>query len=96
MTFQYLFVFKFRRSFLLGFYFIYFITLLKIVRALKISYKILFVFIAGVYQSGASNKAYVDYVYVGGSQNPMSEVITNGNVSFITYLPHGSYDIRYL
>jgi len=50
----------------------------------------------GVYPSGADNKMYVDYYYVGGGQNPLSNAIPKGSLTFKTYLPNGKYDYRYL
>lgn len=50
----------------------------------------------GVYPHSASNHMYVDYMYVGGTQNPTSEVLPSGNVTFTTFLPQGKYDVRYL
>jgi len=51
----------------------------------------------GIYPQGVTNRAYVDYVYVGGTQNPMSEIITDGSVKLkMVSLPTGTYDIRYL
>lgn len=50
----------------------------------------------GVYPSGADNKMYVDYYYVGGGQNPLSNATPKGSLTFKTYLPNGKYDYRYL
>ena len=51
----------------------------------------------GIYPKGVTNHDYVDFVYVGGTQNPLSEIITKGNVQLkMVSLPAGSYDVRYL
>ncbi|KAL9952296.1 hypothetical protein ACROYT_G039531 [Oculina patagonica] len=50
----------------------------------------------GVYPSGAENHMYVDYLYVGGGQNPLKDAIPKGSLTFKSYLPNGKYDYRYL
>ena len=54
-------------------------------------------YLPGIYPKGVTNHDYVDYIYVGGSQNPTSEIITEGKVQLnMVSVPAGSYDVRYL
>lgn len=50
----------------------------------------------GVYRKGDASHLYVDYYYVGGSQNPYKDPVPNGEIKFKSYLPAGIYDYRYL
>lgn len=50
----------------------------------------------GVYQRGASSYDYVDFYYVGGTQNPYKDPVPSGQLKFMSYLPAGQYDYRYL
>ncbi|CAH3145642.1 unnamed protein product [Pocillopora meandrina] len=50
----------------------------------------------GVYPSGADNEMYVDFLYVGGGQNPNADPLPKGSLTFKSYLPNGKYDYRYL
>ena len=50
----------------------------------------------GVFQSGSSNYKYVDFMYVGGSQNPLADPVPQGKLQFGAFLPNGKYDYRYL
>ncbi|XP_065662023.1 uncharacterized protein LOC100213807 isoform X3 [Hydra vulgaris] len=50
----------------------------------------------GIFLSNTSNQLYLDYVYVGGGQNPSSKAVSHGNINVTTYLPDGAYDVRYL
>lgn len=49
-----------------------------------------------IYNKGSGNEDYLDYMYVGGAQNPLSDPVPNGKTSFMIYLPEGIYDVRYL
>lgn len=51
---------------------------------------------SGVYPSGADNEMYVDFLYVGGGQNPNADPLPKGSLTFKSYLPNGKYDYRYL
>jgi len=46
--------------------------------------------------SSKSNEDYLDYSYVGGSQNPLSQAIPEGETTFDVYLPSGTYKVKYL
>lgn len=50
----------------------------------------------GVYPSGSNNSFYVDFKYVGGTQNPLADPVPKGNLNFEVRLPNGKYDVRYL
>ena len=50
----------------------------------------------GVYPSGSNNSFYVDFKYVGGSQNPLADPVPKGHLNFEVNLPNGKYDLRYL
>ena len=50
----------------------------------------------GVYKKGDESHLYVDYYYVGGTQNPYKDPVPNGEIKFTSYLPSGVYDYRYL
>ncbi|XP_065062872.1 uncharacterized protein LOC135689548 isoform X1 [Rhopilema esculentum] len=50
----------------------------------------------GVYQKGVDSHEYVDYYYVGGTQNPYKDPVPNGELKFSSYLPAGIYEYRYL
>lgn len=50
----------------------------------------------GVYSAGSNNMKYVDFAYVGGTQNPRSDPVPKGQLKFTAVLPNGNYDYRYL
>jgi len=51
----------------------------------------------GVYPHGSTdNKNYVDFYYVGGTQNPLKDAVPQGKITLKTFLPEGKYDYRYL
>ncbi|XP_006824092.2 uncharacterized protein LOC102804574, partial [Saccoglossus kowalevskii] len=50
----------------------------------------------GIYPQGTQNDKYLDFRYVQGSQNPKRNPVPNGSVTMNSYLPNGTYDIRYL
>ena len=50
----------------------------------------------GLYPKGADNDFYVDFCYVGGGQNPLSDPVPKGNLNFTVTLPNGDYQVRYL
>lgn len=50
----------------------------------------------GLYQSGTSDKAYLDFSYVGGSQNPLKDPVPQGVLNFTVTVPQGAYQFRYL
>ncbi|XP_033098846.1 uncharacterized protein LOC117102599 isoform X2 [Anneissia japonica] len=50
----------------------------------------------GVYPAGSTDGQYVDYRYIQGGLNPITDRIPVGNVSMTSFLPDGYYDIRYL
>lgn len=52
--------------------------------------------ILGVFPSGSNNLKYVDFMYVGGTQNPLADPVPKGQVKFTAVLPNGKYDYRYL
>ena len=61
------------------------------------TYNIKFILISsGVYPHGAENHKYVDFVYVGGTQNPKSDPVPKGSLKLTALLPDGQYDYRYL
>ena len=49
-----------------------------------------------VIPKGGPNNGYLDYRYIQGGQNPASEEVPKGVLSFQTVLPNGEYDYRYL
>eukprot|EP00794_Sanderia_malayensis_P020371 gene20371-22380_t len=49
-----------------------------------------------VYKHGESSYEYVDFYYVGGTQNPYKDPVPKGQLKFVSYLPAGTYDYRYL
>ena len=53
-------------------------------------------FFSGVYKHGSESHQYIDYYYVGGTQNPYKDPVPNGDLKFRSYLPAGTYDYRYL
>ena len=50
----------------------------------------------GVYSSGASSHDYVNYAYVGGSQNPRGDPVPQGALNFTMVLPDGEYQLKYM
>ncbi|XP_800047.3 uncharacterized protein LOC579608 [Strongylocentrotus purpuratus] len=49
-----------------------------------------------IFPSGANDDEYVDYRYVQGTLNPGKYPVRAGNASMASYLPNGSYQVRYL
>ncbi len=49
-----------------------------------------------MYPSGAESHKYVDYAYVGGTQNPRKDPVPVGKLNFTAVLPNGKYDYRYM
>lgn len=56
----------------------------------------IFADVAGVYPRNAVGRGYVDYSYVGGSQNPLKDPVPEGTLQFFTTLPNGVYNYRYM
>lgn len=51
----------------------------------------------GVFPHGSSdNHNYLDYYFVGGSQNPLKDPVPSGQLTFKTFVPKGKYDFRYM
>ena len=52
--------------------------------------------IAGVYPDGAPSHGYVDFAYVGGTQNPLKDPVPRGSLNFTATLPNGVYHYKYM
>ena len=52
--------------------------------------------VTGIFPQDAENHKYVDFSYVGGTQNPRADPVPKGNIQFTLILPNGSYDVRYM
>ncbi|XP_071478815.1 uncharacterized protein [Diadema antillarum] len=49
-----------------------------------------------IFPRDAKNDQYVDYRYVQGGLNPGKKAVAVGAVNMASFLPNGSYDVRYL
>ena len=54
------------------------------------------VLIAGVYPDGTASHGYVDFAYVGGTQNPRKDPVSKGSLNFTATLPNGVYHYQYM
>ena len=50
----------------------------------------------GVFPASATSDGFVDFRYVGGSQNPKGDPVTSGKLPFQLFLPDGGYTVRYM
>ncbi|XP_030839363.1 uncharacterized protein LOC115923177 [Strongylocentrotus purpuratus] len=50
----------------------------------------------GVYPKGANDDQYLDYRYVQGGLNPGKNPVCIGKVSMSSFVPNGTYQVRYL
>ncbi len=57
---------------------------------------LLLLLLLGVYPRNADNSKYVNFIYVGGGQNPKADPVHKGTLQLIAVLPNGLYDVRYL
>ena len=54
------------------------------------------ILLAGVYPEGAPSHGYVDFSYVGGTQNPLKDPVPRGSLNFTATLPNGVYHYKYM
>lgn len=52
--------------------------------------------ILGIYPEGAPGHSYLDFSYVGGTQNPLKDPVPVGTLQFRNTLPNGTYNYRYM
>ena len=50
----------------------------------------------GIFPPNATDDGYVDFRYVGGGQNPGGDPVNSGDLSFLLFLPDGTYEVHYL